>query len=220
MFFNSGEMTTNRSDSTWPYPAERQRIFDSDRYGRYKERQRSCRITTGRLQRERFVMYGHWIRYQDSQMLLFDFNIRPKPIFVRRLSVDHNLVEVCKIWETKLTFTSYPRFDVSNNLLFLCRYHSKHDWFLKSITGYCTRDSFQRSILNTTHVYYIHKCTFLLWFHAIYIYILDSERSEECICFKMMCFFYFFMPVSINSTKRNDPIFTVIVCFRKQIAFI
>lgn len=125
-------------------------------------------------------------------MLLFDFNIRPKPIFVRRLSVDHNLVEVCKIWETKLTFTSYPRFDVSNNLLFLCRYHSKHDWFLKSITGYCTRDSFQRSILNTTHVYYIHKCTFLLWFHAIYIYILDSERSEECICFKMMCFFFFY----------------------------
>ncbi|KAF0695816.1 Uncharacterized protein FWK35_00038979, partial [Aphis craccivora] len=46
-------------------------------------------------------------------------------------------------------------------------------------------------------MYNVYKITSILF--------LDSERSEECIDFTMMCVFFFFVFVSVYSiTSRNN----------------
>lgn len=108
---NTTGETTNRSDFTWPYLAERQRIFDWDRY-EYKERQRphpsdtnNDLPSTARLFRNVETLN----MVPDSQKLRFDFYFRPKPILGRRLSVGNYPTEVCKICETYLFFISGTR---------------------------------------------------------------------------------------------------------------
>jgi hypothetical protein len=86
--------TTNRSDFTWPYLAERQRIIDWDSY-EYKEqicknaelsdcsqpsKQSSCDVET--LQQTR------------SQKFPFDFDYRPKPIVESGQSINRYPIEV------------------------------------------------------------------------------------------------------------------------------
>lgn len=83
--------TTNRSDFTWPFLAERQRIFDWDRYEFKAEAEHSHVLLP---QSSRNVETLKTIPY--SQRLPFDFDSHPKPILSSKQPISHYPSEVCK----------------------------------------------------------------------------------------------------------------------------
>lgn len=102
--------TTNRSDFAWPFLAERQRIFDWDRY-EYKRCDPDVPPPQQPLQRS-FQNAETLKTIPDSQKLSFDFDFRPKPILGRpRQSADRlRFIEVRRhyvcFWD--FNFTQWP----------------------------------------------------------------------------------------------------------------
>lgn len=80
--------TTNRSDFTWPYLAERRRIFRWDRY-----EYRRCRSDVIPPVRQRFIRNSETLKtIPDAEKLRFDFDFRPNPILGRRPSAVYRRV--------------------------------------------------------------------------------------------------------------------------------
>lgn len=90
-------ITCNRADFTWPYPAERQRIFDWDRY-EYKE-PRAVAVGAQPANGPSEFRNAETLRtIPYDKKPRFDFDFRPNPISgFPRESVTRYPTEVCKI---------------------------------------------------------------------------------------------------------------------------
>lgn len=90
---NDALETTNRSDFTWPFLAERQRIFDWDRY-EYKQRNPDVPVSPLPPMQQSFQNPETLKTIPNSQKLSFDFDFRPKPILGLGQSIAHRPTKV------------------------------------------------------------------------------------------------------------------------------
>lgn len=100
--------TTNRSDFTWPFLAERQRIFDWDRYEFKAEAENPHFLAPqsfSNLETLKTIPY--------AQRLPFDFDCYPKPILCSQKPITHYPTEVCKTYNIIVIRETY----LSGNLL-------------------------------------------------------------------------------------------------------
>jgi len=85
--------TTNRSDFTWPFLAERQRIFDWDRYEFKAEAEHPHFLAP-----QSFSNVETLKTIPYTQRLPFDFDCYPKPIYSSQQPITHYPTEVCKTY--------------------------------------------------------------------------------------------------------------------------
>lgn len=83
--------TTNRSDYTWPFLAERQQIFDWDRCEFKAEVEHPHFLTPQSFRNMETLKTMPY-----AQRLPFDFDCSPKPILSSQQPISHYPTEVCK----------------------------------------------------------------------------------------------------------------------------